>query len=78
MSNDVKEANVVLEKVTVERSINEADRKFILAVLVVIAYIIMIGIPVATNNTELFKTVASTMTGVVGTILGYYFGSKKE
>jgi hypothetical protein len=38
----------------------------------------MLLIPIATNNLELLKTVAAVMTGVVGTILGYYFGSKKN
>jgi uncharacterized membrane protein len=72
------EAKVELRTITVEKTITEADRKFILAATIVIAYVIMLLIPIVTNNTELFKTIAATMTGVVGTIIGYYFGSKKE
>ena len=78
MSNEAKEATVQLERITVIGSLTESDRKFILAIVVVAAYIVMIGIPIVTNNVELFKTVATALTGVVGTIIGYYFGSKKE
>jgi hypothetical protein len=75
--NAPKEAKVESTTVTVEKTITEADRKFILAVTVVIAYVIMLLIPIGTGNIELFKEVATAMTGVVGTIIGYYFGSKK-
>ena len=77
-SSAPKEANVESSTITVEKTITEADRKFILAATIVVAYVIMLLIPILTNNIELFKEIATTMTGVVGTIIGYYFGSKKE
>jgi uncharacterized membrane protein len=69
---------VTIETVTRTKTVNDADRKFILAVLVIAAFIAMLIIPLATNNVELFKTVATVMTGLVGTIIGYYFGSEKK
>jgi hypothetical protein len=77
-SSAPKEANVESSTITVEKTITEADRKFILAATIVVAYVIMLLIPILTNNIELFKEIATAMTGVVGTIIGYYFGSKKE
>lgn len=78
MSDEAREALRSIETITVISKMTEADRKFILAIFVVIAYVIMLIIPIVTNNIELFKTVATAMTGVVGSIIGYYFGSKKE
>lgn len=69
---------MTIETVTRTKTVNDADRKFILAVLVIAAFIAMLIIPLATNNVELFKTVATVMTGLVGTIIGYYFGSEKK
>ena len=79
MSKDeAKEAVVTVESRTVVTSITEADRKFILALVIIVAYIIMLIIPLAKSDVELFKDVAATTSGFVGTIIGYYFGTKKE
>jgi hypothetical protein len=77
-TNQPLEAKVENTTVTVEKTINEADRKFILAAVIVVAYVIMLLIPILSGNTDMFKEIAAVMTGVVGTIIGYYFGSKKE
>jgi multisubunit Na+/H+ antiporter MnhE subunit len=76
--NEAKEALVTVESRTVVTSITEADRKFILALVVIIAYILMLIIPILKSNVDLFKDVAATTSGIVGTIIGYYFGTKKE
>lgn len=79
MSKDQpKEAIVTVETRKIETHINEADRKFILALVVIVAYAIMLIIPILTGNLDLFKDVAATTSGFVGTIIGYYFGAKKE
>jgi len=53
----------------------ETDFKFIIAIIVIAAFIVMLAIPLARNQDTLFSTVATAMTGIVGTIIGYYFGS---
>lgn len=55
----------------------ETDFKFIIAIILIAAFIILLGIPLARNQATLFSTVATAMTGIVGTIVGYYFGSDK-
>ena len=78
MSEKAKEAVVTVETRKIETRINEADRKFILASVVIVAYVIMLIIPIVMTNAALFKDVAATTSGFVGTIIGYYFGTKKE
>jgi hypothetical protein len=78
MSDEPKDAKVELRKITISGTMNEADRKFILALIVVVFYVIAIMVPIVRNDMESLKTTAAVMTGVVGTVLGYYFGSKKE
>ena len=56
----------------------EADRKFILALTVAITYFIVILIPILASNSDMFKTVAAAVSGPLGTIIGYYFGTKKD
>ena len=73
-----KQADESIETITRPITANDADRKFILAMLVIIAFIVMLIIPILTNNSTLFTTVATAMTGLVGTIIGYYFGSEKN
>jgi hypothetical protein len=75
---NMSKANATLEKIVVKtKAEEEADRKFILAMVVIIAFVIMLLVPLATNNSTLFTTVATAMSGLVGTIIGYYFGSEK-
>ncbi len=78
MGEEAKEAVVTVETRKVVKSINEADRKFILALVVIIAYAIMLAIPILRSDAALFKDIAATTSGLVGTIIGYYFGTKKE
>jgi uncharacterized membrane protein len=73
-----KPADESIETVTRSITTNDADRKFILALVVIAAFIVMLLIPILTNNSTLFSTVATAMTGLVGTIIGYYFGSEKN
>jgi uncharacterized membrane protein len=73
-----KPADESIETVTRPITANDADRKFILALLVIVAFVVMLLIPIVTNNSTLFTTVATAMTGLVGTIIGYYFGSEKN
>ena len=77
MSN-VKDAVVRIETHTERKFATDADRKFILALAMVISYTIMFVIPILTNNLEMFKIIAATISGPVGTIIGYYFGTKKD
>jgi len=78
MSEEAKDAIVSIESGTVLKSLTEADHKFILAFVMIIAYTVMLIIPVLTNNVEMFKMIAATTSGAVGTIIGYYFGTKRE
>jgi hypothetical protein len=73
-----KSADESIETVTRSITTNDADRKFILAMVVIAAFIVMLFVPIVTNNSTLFSTVATAMTGLVGTIIGYYFGSEKN
>jgi len=70
-------------KESVETSLGEitttdADRKFFLALAMIIAYTIILLIPILASNSDLFKTAAAAISGPVGTIIGYYFGTKKD
>jgi len=71
-------AEVTREIRVVETTEKEADRKFILALSMIVAFAVMLIIPILTNNASLFKDVAATLSGFVGTIIGYYFGTTKE
>ncbi len=73
-----KPADESIETVTRSITTNDADRKFILAMVVIAAFIVMLFVPIVTNNSTLFSTVATAMTGLVVTIIGYYFGSEKN
>ena len=56
----------------------ETDFKFVIAIAMIAIFFVMMLIPLLMGNETLFKDVAAIMSGFVGTILGYYFGSKKE
>jgi len=71
-------AEVTREIRVVETTEKEADRKFILALSMIVAFAVMLIIPILTNNASFFKDVAATLSGFVGTIIGYYFGTSKE
>ena len=78
MPEEVGEAVVRREtrEIDIERTM--IDRKFFLALAMIIAFGIMLVIPVLTNNVALFKDVAATLSGFIGTIIGCYFGSSQE
>lgn len=73
-----KKALVSEETREIATVLNETDYRFILAFSMIVIFFIMLIIPIAYGKIEDFKTIAGTMTGFVGTILGYYFGTKKE
>ena len=60
-----KQADESIETVTRPITTNDADRKFILALLVLVAFIVMLMVPIVTNNTSLFTTVATALTGLL-------------
>lgn len=70
-----KPAPATDELVITQQTALETDFKFIIAIIVIAAFIVMLAIPLARNQDTLFSTVATAMTGIVGTIIGYYFGS---
>jgi hypothetical protein len=67
-----------IESVPGETITTEADRKFLLALAMIIAYAIILLIPTALGQSDMFNTVAAAVSGPVGTIIGYYFGTKKD
>lgn len=67
----------VNETMVVPKVANEADRKFILALVVIAAFVALLAVPLIRGDSTFFTTVATAMTGLVGTIIGYYFGSEK-
>ena len=77
MNEEVKDAVVRIETRTIREKLTEADHKFILALGMIIAYAIMLAIPILTGNKDILEVVTSTMSGLVGTVIGYYFGTKK-
>lgn len=72
-----QQAKVDIETIEQPKMVTEADRKFILALVLIFAFVIMLIIPLARGDSNLFTTVATAMSGLVGTIIGYYFGSEK-
>jgi hypothetical protein len=70
-------AKVDVETIEQPRMVTEADRKFILALVLIFAFVIMLLVPLARGDGILFTTVATAMSGLVGTIIGYFFGSEK-
>ncbi len=74
----VYEAEETIEARTRETIVTETDRKFLLAFAMIIAYTIILLIPITTSNSDMFKTAAAAISGPLGTIIGYYFGAKKD
>jgi len=63
-------AKVDVETIEQPRMVTEADRKFILALVLIFAFVIMLLVPLARGDGILFTTVATAMSGLVGTIIG--------
>ena len=78
MNEEVRDAVVEVETRTIREKLTEADHKFILALAMIIAYAFMLTIPILTGNKDILEVVTSTMSGLVGTVIGYYFGTKKS
>lgn len=77
MSAEVKDPIVTIRKTHKIEKVTEADHKFIIALGMIISYAIMLAIPILTGNKETLELIAATMSGPVGTVIGYYFGTKK-
>ena len=77
MSTEGKDALVRKTKTSKILQVTEADHKFIIAACMVISYAIMLAIPLLMGNKDTLELVAATMSGPVGTVIGYYFGTKK-
>lgn len=73
-----KEATVTVTRTHKVTEVTEADHKFIIAFCLIIAYAIALAIPIILDKTETLKLVAATLSGPVGTVIGYYFGSKTK
>jgi hypothetical protein len=73
-----KQAEVEVETIERPKMVNEADRKFILALVVIVAFVVLLAVPLLKGDATFFATVATAMSGLVGTIIGYYFGSEKS
>lgn len=73
-----KEATVTVRRVHKVTEVIEADHKFIIAFCLVIGYAITLIIPILLDKTETLELVAATLSGPVGTVIGYYFGSKTK
>jgi len=71
-----KDATVTVKRVHQITEVTEADHKFIIAFCLVIGYVIALVIPMLLDKTETLELVAATLSGPVGTVVGYYFGSK--
>jgi len=72
----VEEAVVSIEPQVV--SIPEPNQKFIIALAIIIGYMIVLLIPLLMRDLETFKIAAAVLSGPVGTIIGYYFGTGRE
>jgi hypothetical protein len=73
-----KEAVVTVKRTKKVTEVTEADHKFIIAFCLIIGYAIALLIPIVLDKTETLKLVAATLSGPVGTVIGYYFGSKSK
>jgi len=71
-----KDATVTVTKTRKITATTEADHKFILAFCLIIAYAIALAIPIILDKTQTLELVAATLSGPVGSVIGYYFGSK--
>ena len=73
-----KKAKVTVTETQDITEITESDHKFIIAFCLIIAYAIALAIPIILDKIETLKLVAATLSGPVGTVIGYYFGSKSK
>ncbi len=58
-------------------TIPEPNQKFIIAVIVMMIYLIVICVTLIFKDLQTFKDAISVLTGPVGTVIGYYFGSEQ-
>ena len=72
----VEEAVVSIEHQWI--GIPEPNQKFIIALAIIIGYMIVLLIPLLMRDLETFKIAAAVLSGPVGTIIGYYFGTEKK
>lgn len=77
MSDKVIDARETIEPRMRVELVTETDRKFFLAFAMVLSYFVLLLVPLLTSNADLFQTVAATISGPIGTVIGYYFGTKK-
>ena len=73
-----KDATITVKKIRTVTEVTEADHKFIIAFSLIIGYAIALTIPIIFDKIETLKLVAATLSGPVGTVIGYYFGSKTK
>ena len=78
MSQKAKAAIVQVTKKQVITEVTEANQKFIIAFCLLIAYTVVLLIPILMNQIETLKFVAATFSGPGGPVLGYYFGSNNK
>ena len=78
MSQKAKQAIVQITRKQVITEVTEANQKFILAFSLIIAYAVVLLLPIIMNQIETLKFIAATFSGPVGTVLGYYFGSNNK
>jgi hypothetical protein len=71
----VAEAVVSIENQWI--TIPEPNQKFIIACAVLVIYMIALLIPLLKGDLEMFKIAAAVLSGPVGTVIGYYFGTAK-
>jgi hypothetical protein len=71
----VAEASVSVENQWI--TIPEPNQKFIVACVVLLIYMVALLIPLLKGDLEMFKIAAAVLSGPVGTVVGYYFGTAK-
>lgn len=59
-------------------TIPEPNQKFIIAVIVMMIYLIVICVTLLFKDLQTFKDAIAVLTGPVGTVIGYYFGSEQD
>ena len=66
------------EEARAQREMRLLDYRFFLSLILVLGYLILLGVPLYRGQEDLLKTIASTLSGPVGAVLGYYFGVKRR
>jgi hypothetical protein len=66
-----------IEEAQARKEMKIIDNRYRLAMVLVLGYLILLGLPLYRNDDVLLKTIASTLSGPVGAVLGYYFGYKQ-